>query len=266
MGLSGSPTSGSVSNSSDNSHSRKLEYSRGRRIEHVDYTATAHVLAHQVVEVQRRFAEEGVAAILLQPQQGALDGADRRRADQSVGLGDQLALLGDMIEQGAQVGQVQQQHSLVVSQLEGDVEYAGLGVIEFEDTRQQRRPDLGNRGAHRMPEPGVQIPEHHRVGFRLPVGDADVLQALVDLRVRAARLAQTGDVALHVSHEYRDADAREAFGHHHQADGLAGTGCSSHQPMTIAVLGQQFDGIFAFSEKNRVVAHGYLVFRTGPAF
>ena len=51
-----------------------------------------------------------------------------------------LALLGNQAEQGAQVVHVQQQQAAVVGQLEYDVEYPGLGVVQFEDARQQVGP------------------------------------------------------------------------------------------------------------------------------
>ena len=95
--------------------------------------------AHQVGEFQRRLAEEHLAAFLLQAQQRALDRADRLRADQAVGGGDVLALVGDQAEQGAQVFEIEQQQAAVVGELEHDVEHAALGVVELEHAREQRR-------------------------------------------------------------------------------------------------------------------------------
>ena len=46
--------------------------------------------AHHVVEIERGLAEEALAALLLQGQQRALDGADRWLADIAV-LGGELA-------------------------------------------------------------------------------------------------------------------------------------------------------------------------------
>jgi hypothetical protein len=61
---------------------QELEYRRGFRIswfggEDVDDAAAVQVGAHQVAQLQRRLAEEGITAFLLQAQQRALDRADR---------------------------------------------------------------------------------------------------------------------------------------------------------------------------------------------
>ena len=108
------------------------------------------VRAHEVVDVERRLAEERRRALVLQHQQLALDGADGRLGDVAV-LGGQLApsSLGDVRQQRAQVLEVEQQQALVVGDLEGDVEHALLRVVELEQARQQQRPHLGDGGADR---------------------------------------------------------------------------------------------------------------------
>src|SRR5690606_21646224 len=101
--------------------------------EDADHPAAVVVDAHDVGQFQRRLAEELLATVLRQPQQGALDRRHRLRADQPVLGGNVLALGGDQGQQGAQVVQIQQQQATVVGQLEDDVEHAGLGVVEFQD-------------------------------------------------------------------------------------------------------------------------------------
>src|SRR5690606_25776992 len=105
--------------------------------EDADHAAAVVVDPHDVGQVQRRLAEELLAAVLLQAQQGALDRGDGRGADQAVGGRYLLAFPGHQVEQGAQVVQVQQQQAAVVGQLEHDVQDAGLGVVQLQDARQQ---------------------------------------------------------------------------------------------------------------------------------
>ena len=65
--------------------------------EHVDDAAAVAVDLHQVVDVEHRLAEEDIAALLLQRQQAALDGADRRRRHVAV-LGLELRrVIADML-------------------------------------------------------------------------------------------------------------------------------------------------------------------------
>ena len=124
LGFSRSPTSGSCSNSSDSSHSRKVAYSRGEFISlsaaRMLITPLPPIGLHEVGDVEHRLAEELVAALLLELQQAALDGADAGGADVAV-LGGELArVLADVLQHGAQVLQVEQQQAVVVGDLEDD--------------------------------------------------------------------------------------------------------------------------------------------------
>ena len=246
FGLSRSPTSGSFSNSSDSSHSRKLEYSRGFRI---SWSAARMLITPRpsvVVRIRSDRSSAGspkkcVAAFLLDPQQRALDRADRLRADQAVRGGNVLALVADQAEQRAQVVQVEQQQAAVVGELEHDVEHARLGVVEFEDARQQGRAHLADGGAHGMAELAVQVPEDRRCAFVAVIRDADLGDARLQLVARRARHGQAGDVALHVGQEHRHADPREAFGQRHQRHRLAGAGGAGDQAVAVAVFRKQHD-------------------------
>jgi hypothetical protein len=100
----------------------------------------------------------------------------------------------------------------------------------------------------------VEIPEHHRAGLVGIALDADLRHALLDLVVRGAGHRQAGDVALHVGHEHRNAQAREAFGHDQQRDRLPRAGGAGDQTVTVAVPGQQVDGPFALSDEYVVHA------------
>jgi len=209
--------------------------------EDVDHAAAVGGRAHEVTELQRRLAEEHVGAFLLQAQQGALDRADRRRADQAIRGTDVLALVGDQAEQRAQVVEVEQQQAAVVGQLEHDVEHAGLGFVQLQDAREQGGADLADGGAYRMAQLAPEIPEHHRRGLVAVIADAHQVDALLQLLARRARHRQPGHVALHVGQEDRHADPAEALGQGHQGDRLAGTGRAGDQAVAVAVLRQQED-------------------------
>jgi len=210
--------------------------------EDADHPAAVVVDAHDVGQFQRRFAEELLAAVLRQAQQRTLDRRHRLRADQPVLGGHVLALLGHQVEQGAQVVKIEQQQAAVVGQLEHDVEHPGLGVVEFEDARQQGRPHLADRGPHRVAELAVQVPEHHRAGGRGIAGHADVGGALGQLLAAVAGHGQAGHVTLHVGQEHRHAQPREALGQGHQRHRLAGAGGAGHQAMAVAEARKQGDG------------------------
>ena len=101
-----------------------------------------------------------------------------------------------------------------------------------------------------------EIPEHRRCRGKLKVGDADLLDALLYLRVRAAGLGDTGEIALHIGYEHRHPDAREGFRYHLQSDGLPRAGGDGDQPVAVGVTGIEENLIRAGPEEYSVpVAH-----------
>ena len=74
----------------------------------------------------------------------------------------------------------------------------------------------------------------------------------------AAGLADAGQVALHVGHEHRHAEAAEVLGQRLQRDRLAGAGGAGDQPVAVGQRGQQvaFDVAVAGDEDR--VGHGGL--------
>ena len=120
--------------------------------EDVDHAPPVAVGAHEILQRQRRLAEEFGAALVLQHQELALDGADGRLGDVAEplrGLSDRrqrvIVAIGclfsagrnDRIQQRAQILHVDQGEPVVVGDAEGDVEHAFLHVVEVEHARQQ---------------------------------------------------------------------------------------------------------------------------------
>ncbi len=157
-------------------------------------------------------------------------------------------------EQCTQVVQVQQQQAAVVGQLEHDVEYAGLGVVELQNPGEQGGAHLADGGTYRMPELAIQVPEHHRVSRWGVVGHARIVGALQHAGCPVAGHGQAGDIAFYIGQEHRNAQPREAFGQGHQGHGLAGAGGAGHQPVAIAEAGFQHNRDVvgdAFAEQER---------------
>ncbi len=156
------------------------------RGEDVDGPAPARVLAHEVDEIEFGLADEMIAALGLEREQGALDRTDRRGGDVAVLDGELLRVIVDEGQQRAQVLEVDQQQAIVVGDLEGEVEHARLGVVEFEHAAEQDRPDLRHRGADRMALFAEQVPEDHRRRLVGEAVDAERGHALADAgRIRA---------------------------------------------------------------------------------
>ena len=175
LGLGRSPTSGSRSKSSTEQPEQQRRVDLGRHHElvggeDVDVAAALGVGLHEVEEVERGLAEELLPALLLEREQRALDGADGGGGDVAVGGADLGRVVGDVLEDGAQVVEVEQQEAVVVGDAEGDREHGLLDVVEVEHAREQQRPDLGRGGAHRVALLAEHVPEHRPASPRTRQG------------------------------------------------------------------------------------------------
>ncbi len=117
--------------------------------EDVDDSMAVLVGLQQVVDVERGLAKEFVAALLLERDQIALDGADAGRRDVAVLRSVLRRVIADVLQHGAQVFQVEQQKSLVVGDLEDEGEDSGLRVIEIEDAAEQAADPFQRRWRER---------------------------------------------------------------------------------------------------------------------
>jgi hypothetical protein len=135
----------------------------------------------KVVDVQHRLAEELVAALGLDLQQPALDGAHAGGADVAVLGGELGCVLAHVLQHGAQVLQVQQQQAVVVGDLEDDVQHAGLGLVQVEHAGQQQRAHVGDGGAHRVALLAEDVPQRGGAGHGGGRGQPALLQASASL-------------------------------------------------------------------------------------
>ena len=105
---------------------------------------------HEVLDVEHGLAKELLAALALDLQQPALDGAHAGGADVAVFGGELLGVVTHVLQHGAQVFQVQQQHAVVVGDLEHEVEHTELCFVQVEHAAQQQRAHVRHRCAHRV--------------------------------------------------------------------------------------------------------------------
>ena len=90
----------------------------------------------------------------------------------------------------------------------------------------------------------VDVPEGDGVGaVGEGVADAELVDALLHAGVVRARFAETGDVALHVTEEDRDAGVGEGLRHDLHGDGLAGAGRARDESVAVG-LGQVHIDLF----------------------
>ena len=91
-------------------------------------------------------------------------------------------------QHGAQIVEIEQQQTVVIGDLEGCVQHAGLRVVQAEQPRQQQRSHLGDRDADRHTGLAEQVPQRQRKTIEAKIRDADFLNAFVDTRHWLARV------------------------------------------------------------------------------
>jgi hypothetical protein len=130
--------------------------------EYADRPASVAGGAHQVRDLQRRFAEEVACALLFEDQQGALDRADGLARDIAVAHADLVGALGNVGQQRLQVLHVEQQKAFLVGDSEGDVHHALLRLGKVHEPGQKQRAHLRDRCADGMALLAEQVPENDR--------------------------------------------------------------------------------------------------------
>src|SRR5690606_13471478 len=98
----------------------------------IDNAATVHADAQEVIDVQRRFAEELFCTLLFQYKQPPLNGADRCGGDVAVFRRKLLGAIPDVLDKGPQVLQIEEWKIFIHPDAESDVENPLLNLVEFE--------------------------------------------------------------------------------------------------------------------------------------
>ena len=210
----------------------------------VDHAAAFPVAHKPVGDVERRLAEELIAALVLQHRDGALDGADG-------GLGDVAVLqrivrraLAHVGQHRPQVLQIDQQQALFIRDAEHQVKHARLGLVDLQHAGQEKRAHLGHCGADGVAGLAEHIPEGHRAGAVGVVGHAGLIQPVHDAFRALAGLGQARQISLDIRHEHRHAQLREALRQHLQGHRLPCAGRPRDHTMTVGHLGQQAHSTF----------------------
>jgi hypothetical protein len=173
-----------------------------------------------------------IGALLLQHEQRALDGADRGLGDVAVFRGQCVGARGEILEQRLQVLEVEQRQFLFVGDPEGDVEHALLRLAQIHEPREEQRPHLRDRRPDRMALLAEQVPEDHRIGLKVGL-ISDLLGARLDPGLGLPFVGDTGEIALHIGGEHRNAPIGEGFRQALQGDGLAGARSAGDQAVTV---------------------------------
>ena len=207
--------------------------------EDVDVAPTVGVGVHPVHDVQLRLTEELLSALVLEGEQGALDGADAGGGDIAVLHGKLGAILAHKLEHGSQILQVQQQEAIVVSHLEDDVQNAGLDLGQAEESRQQHGAHGADRDTHGVAHFPENIPEAGGIAVEAEAVDAEARDPVLHVGSVLAWPAHAGQIALDIRQEHRNAHIRKGLRHDLHGDRFAGAGRAGNETVTVCHIGQQ---------------------------
>ena len=210
---------------------------------------------HQILDVERRLAEELAALLVLDDEELALDRADRCLRHVAVGRRERLGVLGNELQERAQVLEIEEQKPLLVRHPERDVEHTFLRVVEVEEPREQQWPHLRDRCPYAVTLLTEKVPEHDRkaVGH---VFDADLFRALDESILRVAGRGDAGKIALDVRRKDRHAGIGKAFRQHLERDRLAGAGRAGDEAVPVGEAEVEIFGLRAFPDEDlAVLAH-----------
>ena len=97
----------------------------------------------------------------------------------------------------------------------------------------QQGAEIGKGGANGMSLFAVYVPEGNREPAKSEIRQSHEIHPLPDLRVLLTRLAESREIAFHVSKEYRDALQAEFFRQTLKGDCLPGACRTCDEPVTV---------------------------------
>src|SRR3954465_1777060 len=94
------------------------------------------------------------------------------------------------------------------------------------------------------------IPENDRAGFASKIVDVKLLGSLEHFRIVRARLAQAGEVAFNVGHEYRHTTRAKIFGERLQRDSFSSPSGACNQAVPVRHLRKQKNWLLRLPDED----------------
>ena len=205
------------------------------------HNAAAVLRFDEVLDVERRFAEELLGALRFERHDGTLDGTDAGCRNHTVLSGELRGVLAAEVKHQAEVLDVDEQQVIVIGNAEDDVEHARLRVVESEQSGKELRTHSRYGGAHGIALFTKDIPETHGARLELRILDAELDATLLYEARHSTGLADAAQVPLHIGHKARHTGLAECLGQHLQRNGLARTCGTGDKAMAVTHLPYQVD-------------------------
>ena len=202
----------------------------------IHHTFAVSADLQEVHDVESRLAEELVSTLILECEEGTLDGSHACRRDVAVAFRQFACVVGNVGQHRTQVLEVEQEQTTFVSHFEENRHHASLHLVQLHESRHQVGPHVRDGGAHRVTLFTKDVVEANGSPVELRILDAELSTALLDERGHRARLRDAREVALHIGHEARHPSLAERLSQHLQCHSLTRTSSTGNQPMTVRHL------------------------------
>ena len=167
---------------------------------------------------------------------------------------------------GAQIPEIEDRHfvvagfALVLGPAESDIQNAFLRLGQLHQAREQQRPHLLHRCAHRMAVDAENIPEHRRKGCIAITLQTDFFGSRDQLRRRRAFGCYPRKIAFDVGRENGNAGRGKTFRQHLQRHGFAGAGRARDEAVAVSqrefdAFGRQIAAGLAAADEDQAVLH-----------
>ncbi len=208
--------------------------------QNVHHSPPVSVTAHQVRQLQRRFAKQLRAALIFQHQQAPLDRANGGGRDIAVAQRQFGTVFTNPDQQCLKILQIKQRQTFFIGQSKGDVQDTLLRLAQLQQPSKQQRPHFCNGGPYGMALLSVEIPECHWRCVIAVICKPDLGRTFhkgtMQFMRRAPRFGEAGQIPLNVRQDHRDARVREAFRQDLQGDCFAGASCAGDQAVAVGVF------------------------------
>jgi hypothetical protein len=163
----------------------------------------------------------------------------------------------------AQVLEIEQEKLVVVGNLEGEGQHAGLGLVHTQHARQQERSHFRDCRPHRMALLAKGVPQNDGARLEWHPAQPELLDPFLDLAFRFPFLRKAGEVALHIGHEDRHTHPRQTFGDALEGHRFAGARGACDKAVAVGVAREKKKLGVALGDEQRF-RHGAPVVRFTP--
>ncbi|OPZ97354.1 MAG: hypothetical protein BWY71_01641 [Planctomycetes bacterium ADurb.Bin412] len=203
------------------------------RRQDVDDPPAGRVPGDEIPDVQSGLPEEELPSLVLQAQEGPLDGPDADCGNGAVLQHVVLGVFRHMLQHRPEVLQIQKKEPLVIGDPEHHRQDALLGRVQTQEPGQQKGAHVRDGGPHRVALTAVEVPEDRREALEVGGRKTQPGEPFGEFGARAAPGGYPRDIPLDVGQENRDPRGAAPLRQHLHRHGLPRPRCPCDEAVTV---------------------------------